>query len=73
MDEAKQPSLSLRLHRAGIAKSHAHQIAVKAEQGKLSLPVALRTWHKTKIKLGPIADASDNKIADLVKLTGIAA
>ena len=73
MDEAKPISLALRLKAAGIPKSHAYQIAAKAKAGRLTLPVALRTWKATRIKLGPLADASEAKIADLMKFAGIAA
>lgn len=58
---------------AGIRKSHAYQIAAKAKNGTLTLPVALRTWRVTKMKLGPIAGATDAKIGELMRITGIAA
>lgn len=73
MDDAKPLSLGLQLKAAGIPKSHAYQIAAKAATGRLTLPVALRTWRRTKIKLGPIADATDAKIADLIRFSGEAA
>lgn len=62
MDEANL-SLAQRLMRAGIPKSHAYQIA----NGPTSVAVAIRTYRRTKIKVGPIADASDEEIEILEK------
>lgn len=63
MDKAKPLSLAQRLMRAGVAKSHAYQLAT----GSPSVTVAIRTFRRTGIKIGPISEASDAEIAVLEK------
>jgi hypothetical protein len=58
MDEATEPSLALRLMEKGVPKSHAYALA----GGKPSIPVAVRIWRRTGIKIGPLADASDDEV-----------
>lgn len=73
MDKAEAPSLGQRLMQAGYPKSHAYQIASAATNGTISLRVALRTYKRAKIKLGPIANADGKKIEELMRFSGEAA
>lgn len=71
MDEAKQPSLATQLRRIGVNKSHAYMIAWKKRAP--SLPLALRIHRELGLKLGPLADATDEQIAVLSDMTSEAA
>jgi len=63
MEDEERRSLARRLMGAGLAKSHAYQLASKVP----TVPTAIRIFRRTGIKIGPIADASDEEIATLEK------
>lgn len=63
MDEAKDRSLAQRLMDRGIPKSHAYALA----NGTPKLAAAIRAYRRTGIKLGPIAEATDDEIVTLEK------
>jgi hypothetical protein len=68
MADGKSLSLAQRLQRAGVKKSHAYMIAWGKREP--SLPLALKIERESGLKLGPLANVTDEQIAVLREMHG---
>lgn len=73
MADTKSTSVAKRLiEEAGLKKSYAYAIAPERPASKPprkpGLKTALQIYDKTKLKFGPLADASDAEIRTLAKV-----